>query len=139
LEPLVREALAASVKGNPERFQEALSAFPNEQAAADGLRLAHAIANFALLRQFGHQPNEDEITELAADIAQSEAWSTLTAPDIASVLRGMFSGREGESLEPEVKVSAPFIIAAFALGSAVEPPKWWFEYLDEIEAVLERQ
>lgn len=63
----------------------------------------------------------------------------LSEDEILATLMGLTTNHSGASVEPKAVAVTTFVIAAYLLASNTEPPKAWFEYLDEVEAALERQ
>lgn len=141
VEPLVREALAAAVKRDWERFLRALEAFPDEQTGADALRLATAISAYVLQDQYGRRPTDEEIGRIAAKMDEKEQWSGLAEPEFRTGLRLVLGDqiREADRLEQQAGIALPFVAAAYLLASSAQPPEWWFDYLDRVEAALETQ
>lgn len=139
VEPLVREALAAAVKRDWERFLRALEAFPDERTAADAVTLAAAISAYVLQDQYGRRPTGEELGRIAAKMDELEQWSGLTEPEFRTGLRIVLGDQIGETdrLEPQAGVALPFVMAAYLLASSAQPPEWWFDYLDRVEAALE--
>lgn len=87
-----------------------------------------------ILNQFNGTPSAQEVRELAEDLAQAHEWSEVTPQEFEAGIHGLGSDTaEGDA------VQIPFLVAAFMLASAVEPPTWWFQYLDEVESALERR
>ena len=140
VEPLVREALAAAVKRDWERFLRALEAFPDEQTGADALALATAISAYVLQDQYGRKPTDEEIGRIAAKMDEKESWSGLNEPEFRSGLRAVLGddSGDGQRLEPQARIALPFVMAAYLLASSAKPPEWWFNYLDRVEAALDR-
>jgi hypothetical protein len=139
VEPLVREALGAAVKRDWGRFARAMEAFPSEEDGREGLQLATAVALFVLHQEHGHPPSQTEIEQLAREIAEVETWTTLSQGEIRSGLLAMTQkGATEPGVPQEVLMVLPYVTAAYLLAGAVEPPKWWFNRLDEVEAAIDR-
>src|SRR3712207_1195485 len=93
VEPLVREVLAASVKRDLYRLDIALSAFPEEQIRAAGLRLVLAICAQLLLDIHGGvRPTDEQIDALAIQTTQAEGWAKVEKTDVAALLRNISTG-----------------------------------------------
>jgi hypothetical protein len=50
----------------------------------------------------------------------------------------MTTGAPPSGVEPQAVFIAALVLGAYLLAAGTEAPKQWYEYLDEIEAVLER-
>lgn len=139
IEPLVRETLDAAVKSEAKRFEQALGAFRNPEMLADALNLTTAIVLAILHQQYEGGPNEAEAEQVAGEVSANEGWASLGPAEYLGALTSMLSGQHDETVEPQAMAVAAFVIAAYLLAASTQKPKWWFEYLDEIEAGLERQ
>jgi hypothetical protein len=137
VEPLVREILTGVVKRDEDRFIRGLEALPDDTAAAKALELAVAVTSFVMAEQYGRVPNLNEIQRVAAAVADAESWSGLTEAQLAEALTAMVETRSA-NLEPQAVVAAPFVLAGYALSVGAEDNEWWFNYLDRVEAKLER-
>jgi hypothetical protein len=140
VESLVREALDAAVKRDGDRLDTALDAFSDESQRRSGLELVHAIARYVLLDLYqGQRPNDEQIQALAGQIAEMESWSTLPADEIRSFLL-LLAGDTAKAVDPDAAVLLSFVVAAALLSSRRRPEgQWWFNYLDQVEAVLEAE
>lgn len=138
LEPLVREVLDAAVKRDGDRLDAALDAFTDQSQQRMGLELLVAIARYVLLDLYqGQRPGDEQVHELADQIAEMESWSTLPADEIRSFLL-LLLGDTSETVDPDAAVLLPFVVTATLLSSRRRPEgQHWFNYLDQVEAALE--
>lgn len=139
IEPLVRATLDAAVKSEAKRFEQALGAFRSPEMLAEALNLTTAIVLAILHQQYEGGPNESELEQVAEEVSANEGWASLRHAEYLGTLTSMVSGQRDEAIEPQAMAVAAFVIAAYLLAAGTQKPKWWFEYLDEVEAVLERQ
>jgi hypothetical protein len=138
-EPLVREALAAAVGQDPERFRGAVRAFPDDDAMTRGVQLACALALFVLDDLFeGRRPTEEEIRSLAGDVATSEDWADVTLDEVAAFFVAGYDRISAEAVLPLERVLILcYVVAANLLSSYHEDGEEWWEYLDRAEAAIE--
>jgi hypothetical protein len=139
IEPLVREALAAAVKSDAERFLHALEAFPDDAAVTHGVHLAMASASYVLLDMHNGRPTDAELREIAAEIQAEESWAEVAAHDLFILLSAALDGRSDNQLPIEKVVALPFVAAAYLLAAGHNKGEWWFDYFDRVEAALERE
>jgi hypothetical protein len=139
IEPLVRTTLNAAVKADEKRFGQALAAFADQHTLTQALQLTGAIVLFVLHEEFEANPGDEELRQVADDVVRNETWAGLTPEEVLVTLTGLLTGRQVASVEPQAMAVATFVIAGYLLASSTEPPKAWFEYLDEVEAALERK
>lgn len=139
LEPLVREALSAVVKGDRERLARALGAFPDEAAMTEGVTLAVAITVWVLHDVVGHRPTASEVREVASKLAASEDWIEVDADEVNTALMTALDGRRADEVLPMDKVvMLPFVIAGYLLSAGRAKDQQWWEYLDRAEAAIEK-
>jgi hypothetical protein len=136
-EPLVREILAGVVKRDGDRFTRALAAVTDERTAQEAVRLALAVVGFVLVDQYGREPTAAEVERVATKAAEVEAWSELDAGVLGEVMRAVLDRRPA-NLDARIAVAAPFVVAGYLLAAGSEKSEWWFDYLDRVEAALER-
>jgi hypothetical protein len=143
IEALVREVLASVVKQDLDRLAAAFSAIGDGEPAARAIELALAIGNCVLRDTFKRQPTPAELDTLADEITHGEEWARVSRSEVATMLNTIALGasRFDQGLPAEEAMTLPFIIAANLLASNAdaEDGKWWFNYLDRVEAVLEQQ
>ncbi|BCJ60347.1 hypothetical protein [Micromonospora endophytica] len=139
VEQRVRDTLHWVVKQNADKFDKALRGFPDEKSRLHALELLARVNAHAATDVFGHRPSPDEIRALADKIARSEAWSVAPPTEIATFLDAVLEGRPlAEALPADSVVFLSFIVAGNLLSSQPMPEgKWWFDYLDRIEATIE--
>ncbi|QOC90425.1 hypothetical protein [Micromonospora craniellae] len=140
VEQRVRDTLHWVVKQNPDEFDKALRSFPDESSRLHALELLARINAYAAIDVFGHRPSLAEIQVLAEKIARSEEWSTASVSEIATFLEAVLGGRAlSEALPADSAVFLSFIVAGNLLSSQPMPEgQWWFDYLDRVEAVIEK-
>jgi hypothetical protein len=138
LEPLVREALTAVVKRNPERLQTALASFPDDLSLTKGAQLAVAVALYVLQDAYGRKLTEQEIRAVADKLVEQEDWTDLTSDEIATFLTAAYDRTSADRVLPLDRVGpVAFVLAGNLLSSCCKEGEWWFNYLDRAEAVLE--
>jgi hypothetical protein len=138
VEPLVREALAALIKADADRFARALAAFGDQETGTAGSRLAVVVAFHVLLDRYGGQPAPEEVRALAEQVAELEDWTDLTADEIELFIGAYFAGTSVDTVMPiERAVLVSFVLAANLLASYRRDGEWWFDHLDRVEAALE--
>lgn len=140
VEPLVRAVLDAAVNRDGARFEAALQAFPDDDTARKGIELTLAVIGTVLADIYDGKPSPDQLDELAADIAQQEAWLEPRVAEIKIFITTALDGKRlADVLPPESVVILAYLVAANLLASSSDPDKgeWWFNYLDKIEAVIE--
>jgi len=139
VEPVVREALAAAAKKNPERFQQAIAAFPDDESIIKGIRLAAAVALFALHDAHdGRKPTNAELTEIAADMAEDEDWTDITSDEVVKYATAAYDKVQFDQVLPmERVIILAFVVAANLLASYRGDDEEWWDYLDRAEAVIE--
>ncbi|GIJ49402.1 hypothetical protein Val02_62880 [Virgisporangium aliadipatigenens] len=140
VEPLVRKALAAAVKRDPDLLATALRAFPNDDAIRRGSELAIAVAGLVAIDIHSGRPTDSELRTLAQEIADSEAWAGFSADDVYTFLATMFAGRPvAEVLTPEKVSVLIFLVPATLLSAFRREDENWWDHLDRAEAAIERE
>lgn len=139
IEPLVREALAAVVGKDAERLQRAITAFPDSESMTKGIRLAAAVALYALLDLHdGQQPSDGELAEIACDITKAESWTDVSSDEIIKYLTAAYrKARVDQILPADRVIILTFVIAANLVASYHDDNEEWWDYLDRAEAALE--
>lgn len=137
-EPLVREIFASVAKRDGDRFTRALESMPDERTAQEAFTLALAVARFVLIDQYQREPTADEVRRVAAKAAEVEEWSEFGPEVFEEVARATLDQRQA-NLDARMAVAAPFVLAGYLLAAGSEQNEWWFDYLDRVEAALERQ
>jgi hypothetical protein len=138
VEPLAREGLQAAVRKDEDRFDRALKAFPDDASRRAAVELLIAICGYVVLDLYGGQrPNDEQVRALALQVAQTEGWVELTADEVADFLR-LVLGEQAREIEPETGAVLVFVVTASLLAGRPTPEgKYWFNYLDQVEAALE--
>jgi hypothetical protein len=138
IEPLVREGLQAAVKQDDDRFDRAIKAFPDASSRHAAVELLILICQYVTFDLHGGQrPTDEQIRILAEQVAQAEAWVGLTADEVATFLR-LIMGEPASEIEPHTGVVMVFVVTASLLAGKPRPEgKYWFNYLDLVEAALE--
>jgi hypothetical protein len=138
VEPLLRESLTAVVKRNPERLAQALAAFPDDETAVTGARIAMAVALYVLQDQSGHPPTEDEIRTVARGIVASEDWTDVTEAEVTAALSSAVTGTRADSVMPLERVLIlAYVIAGYLVSFYRRDDENWWDYLDRAEAAIE--
>jgi hypothetical protein len=138
VEPLVREALAAAVKSDDDRFARALEAFPNDAALAHGVMIAVNAATYALYDEYGGRPPADGLRGIADKIAESETWAGIGAGEALAIMTAALDDRPAhEVLSVPHVMTLPFVVSAFLLSAGHEENEQWTDLLDRAEAAIE--
>jgi hypothetical protein len=142
VEPSVREAFAASVAEEPERFDTALEAIADrgETFTRDAVNLAIAVDAAALiLLHEGDAPDEDQAEELAHDFVESQSWAGISEDVAATFLAGVSTDATPlPDLLPVGDIAqASFAIGGWLLAAFLPEDKDWTDFLDEILGQLE--
>jgi hypothetical protein len=139
VEPRVREALAAVAKKDSERLQRAIAAFSDDEAVIKGIRLAAAVALFALHDAHdGRRPTNEELAEIAEDMEEDEDWTDVTSDEIVKYLTAAYDKDQVDQVLPmERVIILAFVIAANFVASYRGDDEEWWDYLDRAEAVIE--
>lgn len=140
VEPLVREAFAASVAAEPERFTAALGAISErgDAAASSALELALAVDRVALLSvHSGQVPDDQQLDYLAGGLADdAQDWApSVTVESARAFLEAVAKGT------PATLNAGDLIELAFGTGgwllSSFEVGMTWTQFLDQILDTLE--
>lgn len=139
VEPLVREALAAVIGQDAERLHRAITAFPDGESVIKGVRLATAVALFALHDRHGpERPTDEKLTEIATGAAEDEDWTDITPDEIVNYLAAAYDKVGVDRVLPmERVVILAFVIAANLVSSYHPAGEEWWDYLDRAESVIE--
>lgn len=139
VEPLLREALGAVIGQDAERLQRAIAAFQDGDNVVYGVRLAAATSLFVLddLHD-GDQATEDDLAEIAGDIASAEGWTDVTGSEILKYLQAAYAGTPVDDvLPPERVLILSLVIAANLVASHHRDDENWWDLLDRAEAAIE--
>jgi hypothetical protein len=138
VEPLVREALAAVAGKDPERFQQAILAFPDDDAMTKGVQLAVALALYILHDQYGRTPTEEEIHAVANGVAELESWTDVSSDEVVTALTAAINRVRADQVLPlERALILAYVITGNLLASCHREGEKWWDYLDRAEAVIE--
>jgi len=143
VEPVVREAFAASVAEEAERFDQALEDVVRrgDDFARTAVSLAIVIDSATLLTLHEDQPpDDDQLRPLAHDFVESQTWLDDVQED--AVLSFLHFIAHGEPRVQDILPLADIAQISFALGgwllSAYLPEgKDWTDLLDEVLDRLE--
>jgi len=142
VEIAVREAFAATVGGQRERFDAAVEAIGarGDDFANEAFRLAVAVSAVALYIDHNQEwPSPERIQELAQAYPLNESWSGVGFIEAKEILEALVKSRS-----PLERLSlGKFSFAIFAVGgwllAAFDLPEGaaWNDFLDDIEHELE--
>jgi hypothetical protein len=141
VEPLVREALAASVAEEPDRFGHALRAVARtDDLAARAFALAYAVDVGALVAvQDGTPPDDSRLRYLANSFATTQEWTGIDEGTSFTFLTSLASNTspvgalgQGEAAIASFAIGG-WLLSAFHLGEDVT----WTDLLDAILDKLE--
>ena len=133
VEQLVRDTLHWAVKRKPVEFDEALKAFSDRSTRQSALELLAAISAFVSADICQGKPSPEQIQQLAEEVAEAEAWSSATSPEVEAFLNAVVAGRPMSGVLPaDSVVVLAFIVAASLLSSRPKSEgDWWFNYLGQ--------
>ncbi|WFE52720.1 hypothetical protein [Micromonospora sp. WMMD1155] len=139
VEQLVRDALHWAVKRQPGKFDEALKTFSDEPTRRSAMELLISISAFVSADICAGKPSLPQIRELAAEVAEAEAWTSVTAGEVEAFLSAVLTGRPLSGVLPAGSaVVLAFVVAASLLSlRPKDEGEWWFDYLDKVEAAIE--
>nr|WTA66060.1 hypothetical protein OHB51_26755 [Micromonospora sp. NBC_00855] len=139
VEQLVRDTLHWAVKRQPVEFDEALKAFSDGSTRQSALELLAAVVAFVSADICQGKPTPEQIRQLADEVAEAEAWSSATSPEVEAFLTAVVTGRPLSGVLPAGSaVVLAFVVAASLLSSRPKNEgEWWFNYLDKVEAAIE--
>lgn len=138
VEPLVREALTAVVKRDPDRFAAAVAAFPDGEAIIKGMRLATALSLYALSDHYGRTPTNSEIQAVAAKLVEMEHWTDVTSSEVVATLQAAINNTPADEVLPmERTLIVAYVSAGNLLSSAHRDDEKWWDFLNRAEAAIE--
>ncbi|SCF01529.1 hypothetical protein [Micromonospora chokoriensis] len=139
VEQLVRDALHWAVKRQPGEFDEALKTFSDEPTRRSAMELLFAISAFVSADICAGRPSPQQVQQLAAEVAEVEAWSSVTSGEVEAFLDAVLTGRPLSGVLPAGSaVVLAFVVAASLLSlRPKDEGEWWFNYLDKVEAAIE--
>lgn len=141
IESTVREAFAAAVAQEPERFEAALAtlAASGDAFAGAALNLALAVDATALYSLHdGEWPDDEQVAAVAQAFSKSEQWAQVepeAAVKLLTALAHQVSVLDVLTLEDVVDTA--FAMGGWLLSAYLPEDKDWTTYLDEILAGLE--
>lgn len=139
VEPLIRSAIHAAVQQDLSKLEMALQALPDDQAARESVELALAVTQLVLREIYQGKPSDEEIQAVAAEIARAEAWARATEEQVYPFLLRLVNGEPFAGAVPTENVIVLAIVsAANLLSSCRRDDEEWWNYLDRVEAALER-
>lgn len=143
IEGPTRKLFGHAIRGEYEEFQRELMAIADDESLRRALLLAIAVAAYVVVDDHGgRQPSDAELRELAEPVAEIETRIAITAEEANTYLSKVVFGGQAltEGFPDEDAVRLPFIITAILLGSAerVDDAHHWWDYLDVVEAELEK-
>ncbi|MFF0153255.1 hypothetical protein [Micromonospora sp. NPDC005203] len=139
VEQLVRDTLHWAVKRQPVEFDEALKAFSDGSTRQSALELLAAIAALVSADICQGRPTPEQVRQLAEEVAEAEAWSSATSPEVEVFLKSVVTGRPLSDVLPAGSaVVLAFVVTASLLSLRPKSEgEWWFNYLDNLEAAIE--
>ena len=138
VEPLVREALTAVVKSDPDRLRQAFTAFPDDDTMVSGARLATAVALYVLNDVYGRRPTPAELRSVADKLVEMEDWTDVTSDEVTTFLTAAYDGTRADQVLPVDRIAPlAYVIAGNLLSSCCKEGEFWFNYLDRAESGLE--
>jgi hypothetical protein len=141
VEPLVREAFAASVAGEPKRFETALDAIASrgDEVTSHALALALAVDHMALLAvHSGQRPDDTQMDYLAQGLAEdAQDWAPSVTSDAARSFLDSVADATPTPLSAGDLAELAFGAGGWLLSSFQPDDKKWTQFLDEILNVLE--
>ncbi|MET8040354.1 hypothetical protein ABZU25_05745 [Micromonospora sp. NPDC005215] len=139
VEPLTRSAIHAAVQQDRSKLEMALQALPDDQATREAVELALAVTQLVLREIHQGKPSDEETRAVAAEIARAEAWGRATEEQISAFLLRLVNGEPFAGAVPtENVVVLAFVSAASLLSSCRRDDEEWWNYLDRVEAALEK-
>lgn len=140
VESLVRDALHGAVKRDIDRLDASLKAFHDKASRRAATGLLMAVSAYVVLDLYGGQrPSDEQLRALADKVAEEESWSNLTAEEINTYLHTVLGDKTEPPLDPDAGVLMIFIVTGSLLSGRPKPEgQWWFNYLDQVEAALEK-
>lgn len=143
IEEPTRELFGHALRAEFEAFEQKLSGFPDDESLREAVVLAAQIAAYVVVDQCGgERPSEFDLRKIAASASEIERRYEIDENKAFAYLsRGVFGGEPlDEVLSPQDAGAFPFIVGGNLLGSTakVEDGQSWTDYLDVIEAELEK-
>jgi hypothetical protein len=138
IETLVRHGLDRAVRRDERGFADALRALVGTAPRRAAVELLVAVCAHVLLDlHSGHPPDGQQLEALGKQLERWEAWAQLTAEQATTFLYCVL-GDPDATVEQDVGVLHAFAVTAGLLAGRPMPAgKWWYDYLDYVEVVLE--
>lgn len=141
VEPAVREAFAASVAEEPERFETAFEVIADrgDDFARRALSLAIAIDASALFNLHeGLWPDEEQARKLAHDFMESETWARVPEEDAATFLTALSDPASLPTALPLGDLAwTSYVMGGWLLAAFLPEGRDWTDFLDDILDKLE--
>jgi hypothetical protein len=138
VETRVRAVLDAAVRRDRDKLNLALRAFPNDDAARQGVELAIAVAAYVMLDVHHGRPSDEQVATVAQEIADAEGWAGFTADEIGRFLSYTLAGKSLAGVLPDdAVILLSFIVPATLLSAFRPKEEIWEAYLDRAEASIE--
>lgn len=142
VEPVVREAFAAAVAEEPDRFDAALADVANrgDRFARAAVALAVAVDSMALMALHeGERLDDDELKGFARDFVESQSWSGISEDNAYQFLAAVSGAdRQLPDILPAGDIGQiSFVLGSWLLSAFLPEDKDWTDFLDEILDMLE--
>ena len=142
VEPLVREAFAGAVAGEPDRFAAAVAeiAGRGDDVTLAAVNLAVAVDSMALLALHDGAPLDDEaLRAVARDYVATESWAGIAEDTVVAFLGAISDpGRRLPADLPAGELAwVSFALGGWLLAGFLPATKDWPEILDDLLKALE--
>jgi hypothetical protein len=142
VESVVREAFAAAVAQEPDRFAAAVVDLANrgDDFTRDAVGLAVAVDTMALLvLHDGEAPDDDELTELTREFVASRSWSGIGEDEAHRFLTALagFDRELLHDLSPGDIGHLGLVLGSWLLSAFLPEDKDWTDLLDALLDILE--
>jgi hypothetical protein len=138
VETIVRKALTGVIQRDNDKFASAIASFPDDDAVAEGIRLAVALALFVLLDQYGRTPTDTEIRAVSEKVVEMEDWTDVTTDEVFDVIVAAFNHVAADQVLPMQRVIiVPYVTAGNLVSSCHKEGEEWWDYLDRVETAIE--
>ena len=141
VEPVVREAFAGAVVGDPGRFDRAFDAVAARGAAfaQHGALLAATVDAAALFILHGEQmPGDEQLRYLALQFEEAQAWAGIPPGVALTFLTALASGTPVVDVLPLERVAEmAFVMGGWLLSAFLPEGGEWTDFLDHILDSLE--
>jgi hypothetical protein len=141
IEPLVREAFAAAVAQESDRFNSAISTISekSDESFKVALNLALDVCRVALFTiHEGQRPDNDQLAYIAGGFDNSEAWVGLSPGDSLTFLTALADMKSvTDALPLTTLIPMVFAMGGWLLSAFLPENKHWYNFLDEILREIE--